>query len=98
MATRTTKQVAQALEAKGMQRTESHHHMFRKEVDGVTTLVTRVSHDAKEIGDGLGLLMGRQLCLHLKEFWRLVDCPLSEEDWDAIVESRCQDGRNPFFP
>lgn len=98
MATRSAKKVALALEAKGMEREEGHHHMFRKQVDGVTTLVTRISHDSKEIGDGIGLLMGRQLCLRLKEFWALVDCPLTEERWDAIVTERCNDGRNPFFP
>jgi len=46
--------VTPALVAKGMQRDETHHHMFRKRVDGVTTLVTRISHSASEINDGLG--------------------------------------------
>lgn len=96
MATRPAGDVAHALEAKGMERDESHHHMFRKTVEGVTTLVTRLSHDGGEVDDGLAKMMGNQLCLQLKEFWNLVDCPLSEEEWEKIVAERCPDGRNPF--
>jgi hypothetical protein len=97
MATRTTAVVTQALEAKGMEADESHHHMFRKQVDGVTTLVTRISHNAKEIDDGLAKRMANQCVLQLKEFWNLVDCPLTEEEWDKLVAERCEDGKNPFL-
>jgi hypothetical protein len=96
MATRPSGDVAHALKAKGMERDESHHHMFRKRVEGVTTLVTRLSHDGGEVDDGLAKMMGNQLCLQLKEFWNLIDCPLSEKDWERIVAERCPDGRNPF--
>lgn len=89
--------VEQALVAKGMERDETHHSMFRKTIEGVTHLVTRVSHGAREIDDGLGKLMANQCCLQLREFWNLVDCPLSEEEWDALVVDRCADGRNPFL-
>lgn len=41
--------------------------------------------------------MANQCCLQLREFWNLVDCPLSEEEWDALVADRCADGRNPFL-
>jgi hypothetical protein len=81
-----------------MARDESHHHMYRKDLEGVTTLVTRVSHSAREIDDGLGKLMARQCCLRLREFWELVDCPLDQDGWDALVRERCQGGRNPFLP
>jgi len=97
MATQRAATVALALEAKGMERTESHHHMFRKQVGGVTTLVTRISHSVRDIDDGLGRLMGKQLCLNLREFWELVECPLTEQQWDALVADRCQDGLNPFL-
>jgi hypothetical protein len=63
MAIRRTTTVASALEAKGMERDEKHQHMFRKQVDGVTTLVTRISHNAREINDGLGALMGKTTLL-----------------------------------
>jgi hypothetical protein len=76
---------------------ENHHHMYRKTVDGVTHLVTRISHVAQTIDDYLGKLMANQCCLQVKEFWDLVDCPLSEADWDALVLERCSGGRNPFL-
>jgi hypothetical protein len=97
MATRSGGEIEAALEAKGMERDESHHHMFRKTMAGVTTLVTRVSHSGGDVDDGLAKMMGNQLCLQLKEFWNLIDCPLSEEDWEKIVAERCPDGRNPFL-
>jgi hypothetical protein len=97
MPTRPAALVAEALEAKGMERDENHHHMFRKTVEGVTHLVTRMSHNAHEINDDLGKRMANQLCLQLREFWRLVECPLSQEEWEALVASRCPDGRNPFL-
>ena len=80
-----------------MERDEAHHHMFRKTIDGVTHLVTRISHSAKEIDDGLGKLMANQCCLQLAEFWALVDCPLSAEEWTGLVAQRCGGGRNPFL-
>lgn len=80
-----------------MERDESHHTMFRKTIEGVTHLVTRISHSSKEIDDGLAKLMANQLCLQQSEFWELIDCPLSEADWDEIVEDRCADGTNPFL-
>lgn len=95
--TRATATVEAALLDKGMERDENHHHMFRKTIEGVTHLVTRTSHGSSEINDHLAGLMGKQLCLQVKEFWRLVDCPLSEAEWDRLVEERCRDGRNPFL-
>ena len=97
MATRPAADVERALLDKGMERDESHHAMFRKRLEGVTHLVTRMSHGAREIDDGLGKLMANQLCLQLAEFWRLVDCPLSEDAWDDLVRQRCGQGRNPFL-
>ena len=97
MATRPVADVERALLDKGMERDEAHHHMFRKTVDGVTRLVTRTSHGAREIDDGLGKLMANQCCLQLREFWDLVECPLGEGEWDKLVRDRCGGGRNPFL-
>ena len=71
--------------------------MFRKTIEGVTTLVNRISHSGNTIDDGLGKLMADQCCLQLREFWDLVDCPLTQEEWDAKVRERCSGGRNPFL-
>jgi hypothetical protein len=95
--TRSAAEVAKALEEKGMECDEAHHHMFRKTLDGVTTLVTRLSHSGGEVDDGLGKMMANQCCLQLREFWNLVDCPLSADEWDKLVAERCMGGRNPFL-
>lgn len=94
---RTTRKVAAALVAKGMSVDQNHHTMYRKSVDGVTTLVTRISHGSTEIGDSLGKRMANQCALQLREFWDLVDCPMSESQWDALVRQRCAGGHNPFI-
>jgi hypothetical protein len=96
MPTRPVRVVRQALLDKGAVQDENHH-MFHKEVEGVTHLITRISHGAREISDGLAKAMAAQCCLRLKEFWELVECPLSEEDWDMKVKERCSGGRNPFL-
>lgn len=97
MPTRPAADVERALLDKGMERDDTHHHMFRKTVEGVTRIVTRISHGATEIDDGLGKLMANQCCLQLREFWDLVDCPLSEDEWDALIAERCSAGHNPFL-
>ena len=89
--------VERALLAKGMERDESHHTMFRKTLQGVTHLVTRISHGSRDIDDGLAKLMANQLSLRLGEFQQLIECPLSEDDWDRLVRERCVGGRNPFL-
>jgi len=89
--------VARALVEKGMQPDDSHHHMYRMTIEGVTHLVTRISHGAREISNGLAKRMANQCCLQLGEFWDLVDCPLDRERWIQLVRERCVDGRNPFL-
>ena len=97
MAVRRVSDVERALLDKGMERDDAHHHMYRKTINGVTHLVTRISHSSREINDGLANLMAKQLCLRLREFWDLIDCPLSETRWDQLIEERCSGGRNPFL-
>jgi hypothetical protein len=89
--------VKAGLLAKGMVPTESHHLMLKKTVDGVTEVITRMSHDDKEISGGLAKLMAHQCYLHAAEFWDLIDCPLSQEDWEKLIKQRCVNGRNPFL-
>jgi len=97
LATRRAKVVADALVRKGMVREDSHHVMFVKTLEGVATLVTRMSHESHEIDENLAARMAKQCCLFLREFWRLVDCPLRREEWDDLVRQRCVGGRNPFI-
>lgn len=97
MAQRRAAEVEAALLAKGMERDDSHHHMYRMTIQGVTHLVTRMSHGKGEINDSLGKLMASQCCLQLREFWQLVDCTLSADDWKELVTERCSGGHNPFL-
>jgi hypothetical protein len=96
--TRPSGTVAKALLAKGMVTDNNHHEMYRKSLpEADAHLVTRISHGSKEVGNVIGKLMARQLCLRTREFWQLVDCDLSEEGWNALVAERCDHGRNPFM-
>lgn len=98
MTVRSAAKVASALVAKGMDRNDSGHHvMLKKSVDGKVTLVTRISHSSKEIGDNLAGLMARQCALRPREFWALVDCTLSQTGWDGLVRVRCPRGQNPYL-
>jgi hypothetical protein len=98
MTRRRASVVAKALVDKGMVSSRSHHHiMFHKDIDGVTQVVTRISHGASEIGDTIGKLMANQCFLRLREFWQLVDCSLTESAWDETVRTRSVGGRNPFL-
>jgi hypothetical protein len=94
---RRVSQVDAALRAKGMTSHQGDHIMYTKKVEGTTTLVTKISRSHREIGDGLGKLMAHQCALHPREFWQLIDCTLTEEEWDRLVRERCTGGRNPFL-
>jgi len=83
---RSPSKVKAALKAKGMVSANSHHTMFRMDVDGVLAVVTRVSHSSRnEINDSLASKMARQCKLNLKQFWDLVDCPLSAAEWQDLI-------------
>ena len=90
--------VSAALQKKGMEPREGDHHiMFSKKVGGVTTLITRISRSHNEISNRNAGKMANQCALQLREFWSLVDCTLSEEQWDQLIRQRCAGGRNPFI-
>ena len=95
--TRPVAKVLAALENKGMEPQSGDHYFFRMKVEGVTQLVTKVSHGTKEITEYHAGLMSRQCVLQLKEFWELIDCPLTAEKWVRLIKERCADGRNPFL-
>lgn len=97
MKSRKASIVQSALEKKGMTAQHKHHVMLRKKVDGVTMLVTRISHGVAEINDTIASQMAKQCGLKLAEFHQLVDCTMSGEEWDRLVKERCPDGRNPYL-
>lgn len=89
--------VAKSLQEKGMQPHPSHHWMYRRKVDGVMMLVTRISHGSHEIGRENAHKMANQCALMLDEFVRLIDCTLTKDEWEELIRERCADGRNPFI-
>jgi len=93
---RQIRAIESGLRAKGLESYENHHQMWHKSIDGVTHIVTRISHRRGEVSDKEARLMARQCVLQLREFWRLIDCSLSEEQWHDLVKQRVVDGRNPF--
>lgn len=91
--------IRDALLAKGMTQDSGDHEMFRKELEGVTTLVTKLSHRGRshDVPDSLASAMAKQTCLQLAEFKDLVSCHLTEEGWDKKIRERCVGGQNPFM-
>lgn len=95
------KALRRALERKGMTclREDGHHIMLVREYPGGPKLVTRISRGSKAgYDDFLLAKVGRQLGLHLIEVKRLVECPMSTQDWDDLISERCTDGVNPLSP
>jgi hypothetical protein len=81
--------VEASLEKKGFIPTERDHKVFIYwTVSGVKTSVwTKTSYGSgyKTISDNLVSDMAKQCGLKTGEFRRLVDCPLSREDYEAIL-------------
>lgn len=73
---------------KGFLLTESRHHRLRYyKLDGDrTNVVTIMSHGSdRDIDDRLLAKMARQLHLSRREFDELVDCSLSQADYEAMM-------------
>ena len=87
MATLAVADIRAALERKGMEPSNTHHHMYRKFVDGRLSATTRVSFGERTIGDILIAQMARQCGLSIKNFKALVDCSLSEAEWDERLRT-----------
>ena len=91
--------IRRALLAKGMVQDAGDHEMFRKTLDVTTTLITKISWRGRrhDVAVGVVSAMAKQTCLQLAEFKDLIDCVLSEEQWDTRIRERCFDGRNLFL-
>lgn len=87
-AVRSTKAIISSLEAKGADVDNSHHVMLTKRIDGVVVALTRVSHGRKDVPPVVMRAMAKQCHLTLPEFVRLVDCPMSQGEWDELILER----------
>jgi hypothetical protein len=88
MTTAKTKDIRKALTGKGFQNTESHHEMFWLFAYGKKTSIrTRLSHGCEEYDDSLLGLMAKQLKLKRGELNRLIECPMSGDEYlDGLVQ------------
>ncbi len=89
---RERKRVDAALEAKGFARSEGDHHYFVYHTrDGLKSRArTKTSHSPKikDIPDNLLDQMARQ-CLSTKpEFLRLIDCPLTQDEYEEQLRDQ----------
>lgn len=89
MTIRSSTEVKKALIKKGMTGAQGAHHlMLTLKIDGQVKALTRLSRNAQEIDDYLGSLMAKQCHLSNKQFWALVDCTLTGEEWASIVSGK----------
>jgi len=88
MTTKKAAVVQASLVRKGMILKKGHHKIFRLEIDGVTTVITRISHGENELGDTLLAEMAKQVKLNKKQFLDLIECPLSQAEWIEIIKSK----------
>ena len=85
---RSARNVRRGLLRKGFLLSESRHQRFRYyRLDGdKTNMVTLMSHGSDgDIGDRLLAEMARQLHLTRRQFDNLVDCTLSQDDYEAMM-------------
>jgi hypothetical protein len=81
--------VSAALLRKGFSDRNGDHRFFCLMVDGLKTQVTtKISHGGKEIADNMLGVMARQAHLTGREFRDLIDCPLSEDEYLALLRDR----------
>jgi len=92
-APRPAKQVAKALRTKGMIFSKTHHQMFAKKVNGIL-VKTRISNGTSQLTGWHVEQMAKQCGLHVAEFLELVDCTLSEDGWNVLVQQRFVNGKD----
>lgn len=82
MSTIKTKDIHKALTGKGFRVIEAHHEMLWLFAHGKKTSIrTRLSHGSNEYDDGLLGLMARQLKLRRADLDKLIECPLTKEEY-----------------
>jgi hypothetical protein len=86
MSTIKTKDIHDALTGKGFRVAETHHEMLWLFVKGQKTSIrTRLSRGSDEYDDGLLGLMAKQLKLKRSDLNRLIECPLTKEEYVKLL-------------
>ncbi|MFR1850293.1 MAG: type II toxin-antitoxin system HicA family toxin [Clostridium sp.] len=84
-----SQKVEKALKRKGFKEEPRDHKYFVFYNNGKKTRIkTKVSHCGQEINDYLIDQMKKQLHLNKSQFEDLINCPLSEEDYKAILKAQ----------
>ncbi|WP_295401589.1 hypothetical protein [uncultured Thiocystis sp.] len=83
-------EVERGLLRKGFEKRDGDHHYFiyRNLSGNKTAVFTKTSHTPKlrELPDRLLSLMAKQCRLSKSDFFDLVDCPLSREQYESKLE------------
>ncbi len=84
MASRKTREIITGLIKKGFQRRDGNHvYLHYYDVTGKKTKIcTKVSHGSKEYGNKILSLMAYQIGLSLEDFLNLIDCPMTQEEYE----------------
>lgn len=85
MPVKKRRDVEAGLLRKGFQKNEGDHHYFtyHRLVDGkATSIFTKTSHSADDLGDFLLGQMARQCRVNRKQFLDLIECPLSRQEYE----------------
>lgn len=89
---RNKSKLEKSLLSKGFQKTEGDHHYFIYYTqDGKKTAIkTKTSHTKKmkEIPDNILSQMAKQCHLKKSEFLNLIDCPLSRDEYEQILQQK----------
>ncbi len=86
---RDRRQVERGLTNKGFAETQGDHHFFTYVTFAgkKTRVFTKTSHGAKQIDDKTLSMMARQCRLGRGEFFRLVDCPMTQDEYEAHLKT-----------
>lgn len=96
MSTLDAKQTYKNLKKKGFEDAPNHsddHKYLEFRHNGKVVLYTKISHGEKDLGDYLIGQMKKQCKLEKSDFMNLANCPLSLEDYTAML--RAQDLFDP---
>lgn len=89
MAVRKTREIERALMRKGFKRADKHHRYFTLHINGKKTSIrTKLSHGKSEYGEPLLNQMAKQLKLDKRQFFDLLDCPLSYDGYVALLKKQ----------
>lgn len=84
------REIAKSLHKKGFVPEERDHTFYTFMLNGrLTHIRTKLSHGSRiEYGDNLLSIMSRQLHIKKNELKKLIDCPISKEDYIKLLKER----------